>query len=273
MHFLIKFIGTYLNMLAYIFPSHAGKRGFELFCTPFNQRLKKHEFTFLEPAIQPPVEYEGKKIQLYKWGSGSRHILLLHGWKSNSFRWRPLIQSFEGNDVTIYAFDAPAHGLSQGKMLNLILYKNVLTQVLKNLPKMDLAVGHSFGALAIIYALFENPKVAIHKAVIMGAPGEVTDFFDYFKAYLSLNTKAIAAIEKYFIHTIGFSPAYFSSKKMSAQIKLPALIIHDTNDVEAPYHHAENLHRVWENSRLFTTNGLGHKLKSQEVYKEIVDFL
>jgi hypothetical protein len=45
-------------------------------------------------------------------------------------------------------------------------------------------------------------------------------------------------------------------------------MIHDTEDKEAPYTHALAAHQNWKNSKLITTTGLGHNLKSLELIKD-----
>jgi hypothetical protein len=51
------------------------------------------------------------------------------------------------------------------------------------------------------------------------------------------------------------------------------LIIHDEEDAEAPYHYSIPLHKAWPHSRLVTTRGFGHNLRSLSVVKEVVEFI
>jgi hypothetical protein len=51
------------------------------------------------------------------------------------------------------------------------------------------------------------------------------------------------------------------------------LIIHDEKDEEAPYRYAQQIHAAWAASRLITTSGLGHNLKSAQVVGKVKDFL
>jgi pimeloyl-ACP methyl ester carboxylesterase len=54
---------------------------------------------------------------------------------------------------------------------------------------------------------------------------------------------------------------------------LPGLIIHDTEDKEAPYQTALDMNEVWKNSSLITTTGLGHNLKSKELVEQVAMFI
>jgi pimeloyl-ACP methyl ester carboxylesterase len=62
-------------------------------------------------------------------------------------------------------------------------------------------------------------------------------------------------------------------KEFSKSLTLPGLIIHDTEDKEAPYQTALDMNEVWKNSSLITTTGLGHNLKSKELVEQVAMFI
>jgi hypothetical protein len=59
----------------------------------------------------------------------------------------------------------------------------------------------------------------------------------------------------------------------SKSLQLQGLIIHDTEDKEAPFQTAVNMNAIWENSKLISTTGLGHNLKSKELVEEVAKFI
>jgi pimeloyl-ACP methyl ester carboxylesterase len=69
------------------------------------------------------------------------------------------------------------------------------------------------------------------------------------------------------------TPEFFSSVKFAARLNVPRLIIHDEEDPEAPYHYSKPLQLAWGKSKLITTKGLGHNLRSPSVVKEVVEFI
>jgi len=113
-----------------------------------------------------------------------------------------------------------------------------------------------------------NPKL-----IIMAAPGEVSEFVSYYKNVLGLSDRTLNATRDYFITKLGHDVNYFSSKAFTKTISNPGLIIHDQQDPDAPYAHALEVHRNWPNSRMISTTGLGHNLKSTELIKEVARFL
>jgi pimeloyl-ACP methyl ester carboxylesterase len=268
-----KTIGFYFNLLSIIHPKKLKKDGFLLFCNPFARKVKPHQLEFLQKGMADILNLEGYKIQTYKWGSGSKKILLVHGWASHSFRWKNYIEHLVKNDFTVYALDAPAHGLSSGKSIHVVLYAKVINVFLEINSDISSIVSHSIGGFATAYFLDQYKEHTIEKVVIMGAPGEASDFFDFYKQTLGLSTKSVNLIIDEFQAQLGKLPSYFSSAKFAESIAIPALIVHDKNDLETSYNYSIRLNKHWKNSQLILTEGLGHDLKSKEVIKKVTDFV
>lgn len=268
-----KSMGFYFNFLSFVNPKKLKKDGFELFCNPFARKVKPHQLEFLQNGMSDVLELEGYKIQTYKWGSGSKKILLVHGWASHSFRWKNYIEHLTKNDFTVYALDAPAHGLSSGKSIHVVLYAKVINAFLELNSDITSIVSHSIGGFATTYFLDQYKEHTIEKVVIMGAPGEASDFFDFYKETLGLTTKSLNLIIDEFYTQLGKLPSYFSSAKLAESILVPALIIHDKNDMATNYQYSIRLNKHWKNSELILTEGLGHDLKSKELVKQVTEFV
>ena len=271
---LIQSIGFYLNTLAIVAPQYAARKGFELFCWPRRIKMKLHQIEFLNKADEKfKLEYAGKKVQGYRWGNGNKKILLLHGWQSHSYWWRYVINRLSKEEFTIYSLDAPGHGLSEGDFLNLPHYSGLIEQFVSEHKSFHAVLTHSFGGFASIYTLDRLPNLAISKLVVMAAPSEVEYFFKYYQKMLGLSKKTIELITNRFIQVIGHPPSYFKMVEFSKSLRVEGLIIHDKEDKEAPYQTAVDMNAVWKNSRLITTTGLGHNLKSKDLVEEVVNFI
>jgi hypothetical protein len=63
--------------------------------------------------------------------------------------------------------------------------------------------------------------------------------------------------------------------KTIQSIKYEILLLHDREDLEVPYQHAENLIAVAKQARLHTTRGLGHKkiLRDRSCLQTRLDFI
>jgi pimeloyl-ACP methyl ester carboxylesterase len=269
----LKTTGRCLNIYARISPKKAGAAGLNLFCLPFSKRLKTHQRDFLQSARYKTIDFNGKRIQIYRWGQGSRTALFVHGWASHSYRWKNYIESLMENDYTVYAFDAPSHGMSQGRMLTLPIYSDIIHTLVQEIGPLQGIVGHSFGGYAIINWLKNHPQPMDLKTVIMAAPGEVEDFMTMYKEKLGLSKHISQMIDQEFEFRIQKKPADFSALLLAKNFDYPCLIIHDEGDRDTDYRYSEKLNRVWKGSRLQLTQGLGHSLKSAEVTQSVIDFL
>lgn len=269
-----KFIGWFFNILAVFAPRKAGRLGFYFFCTPQSAPLKSHQRQFLNSAKQSVFGYDGLNIRVYEWGNGPVRILFLHGWQSHSFRWKNYIESFPKDEYTLFAFDAPAHGQSDGKYLNLPVYSDVIEKFLEAHPRFHTIVGHSLGSFSLMYTLYRlNNRYAPQQLIMTAAPGEVSEFVQFYQSVLGLSDQALIHIRQSFVTEIGHLPEYYSAKKFVTNIDIPALIIHDEQDDEAPYRHAVQIHQALKNSILINTSGLGHNLRSPSVVRYVTDFV
>ena len=270
---VVRLIGMYLNLLAWVAPRAAGRKGFYLFCIPQRVSVKQHQQTFLGAAENFSFESEGTVLRAYRWGNGPKKILFLHGWQSHTFRWKNYVESFPTEEYSLYAFDAPAHGQSGGKYLNLPLYSKAIESFFEVVSPVHTVVSHSLGSLAMLYSLFRFPELPVRQLAITGIPGEVSEFLTFYQQILGLSNRVMKAIYQVFDELIQHQPEYFSAVRFAQAITIPLLIIHDEHDDETPYHHARRIHEVVKGSRLITTSGLGHNLRSVQVVKHINDFV
>jgi esterase/lipase len=270
----IQAIGVYLNMLALISPKMAGKKGFELFCWPRRIKMKPHQLEFLNKADEKfTIVYAERKVQAYRWGNGEKKILLLHGWQSHTYWWRYVINRLPKEEFTIFSLDAPGHGLSEGDFLNLPHYSGLIEKFIQEQKSLHAILTHSFGGFAAVYTLHKAPQLQVFKLVVMASPGDVQFFFNYYNRMLKLSQKTTTAITNYFIQFIGHPPAYFQMREFAKTLTQTGLIIHDTDDKEAPYKNALAINTTWKNSTLITTTGLGHNLKSKDLVEEVAKFI
>ncbi|MEP2670103.1 MAG: alpha/beta hydrolase [Cyclobacteriaceae bacterium] len=268
-----KLIGTYLNTLSVVAPSKVGKIGFNIFSTPLAPPVKPHHRLFLETASQFTFKSDGIDIQGYQWGKGEKKILFLHGWQSHTYRWKKYIESFSQEEYTIYAFDAPAHGMSGGKYANIPIYSKAIQSFLERSGAMDAIVTHSMGSFATLHLLYHHTQFDLGRIVLLGSPGEANDFISFYQSFTGLNDRTFKYIIDYLEQVFGQAPDYFSAPKFAAALKIPGLIIHDEGDEEAPYAHAQRIHSAWPQSQLITTQGFGHNLRAPEVVEMVRDYV
>jgi len=269
---IAKLIGQYINLLALIAPGYAAQFGLALFCHPFRGKITERQKQFLRSARQFTFAHNNETIVGYSWGNGEKKALLIHGWQSHSYRWKAYVERLVEKGYTVFAFDAPGHGLSTGKFLSVPVYGDVIEKMILRIGTVDAIVGHSLGGFSTLYTLHRNPSLACSRLVVMASPGEAQEFFEFFGTLASLSKRSMNLIIKEFIERFNHGPEYFSASQFASTLTLPGLVIHDEDDDETSVNHSRRIHQQWRNSRLIVTKGLGHNLKSAEIIKEVVSF-
>lgn len=266
-------LGLYLNTLATVAPSKAAATGFQLFCRPYRIPLTEKQLAFFNSADRFQLVHDSTTVQGYRWGSGPKKILFLHGWQSHTYRWKTYIEALPNDEFSVFSLDAPGHGLSSGKFLSVPLYSSIIESFVRESGGIHSAVGHSLGGFSLLYSLYREPELPLDKVVLLAPPGEAGEFISVFKKTLGLTERATNLVIDFFAKQYNVTPDFFSAPKFAERVRAKGLIIHDEEDTEAPYQHVIPLHKAWKQSRLVTTRGYGHNLKSTSVVKEVVDFV
>jgi pimeloyl-ACP methyl ester carboxylesterase len=269
----VKIAGFVLNLMALITPRSAAQLGFRLFCFPFRSPMTPKQKAFLGAGKQDALSLNGLSIETYRWGRGPKKVLLLHGWQSHSYRWKKFIESLDHNAYTIYAFDAPGHGLSTGNFLHVPLYSEVIVRFMERIGTVDSVIGHSLGGFSALYTFRHRPDLRVNKFVALASPGGAREFFSFYQRSLSLSQRCIGLVESYFIELLKHSPDYYWAPDFASSLDVPGLIIHDEEDHETPIDNAHRIHKAWKTSHFIRTKGLGHNLRSETVVKDVISFI
>ncbi|RDY60739.1 alpha/beta hydrolase [Flagellimonas nanhaiensis] len=264
--------GQFFNLYTLFSPKKAAHKAFNLFCTVRKGRILPQQAGYLEKA-KHSVEYiDNHQLQSYHWKGNNGTVLLVHGWESNTFRWRNLIKKLVDADFNVVAFDAPAHGHSTGKLLYVPLYEEAVNHMVKKYSPKYL-VGHSVGGMTLMYHEYKNPNPEVEKMVIIGAPSEFHEIMEHYQDLLRFNNRVMKALDDYILNRFGFRIREFSTSKFAKSNSRKGLLFHDRLDAIAPYHASEKVNKNWKDSQLVSTQGLGHSMHQDEVNEQIIAFL
>ena len=159
--------GQLFNLGVLFNKTATAKKAFDIFCTIRKGNVLPIQKAFLDAAKLERLQVAGHQIQTYHWKGHGPTVLLMHGWESNTHRWRNLIHKLSQNGFSIYAFDAPGHGNSSGKRLQVPLYAEVTRYILDRYTP-DHVVAHSVGGMTIHYVHFVNPESSPEKIITIG---------------------------------------------------------------------------------------------------------
>src|SRR5882757_5644780 len=120
----LAFVYTRLKfkLLVIFSKKKVARQAFQLFCTPFITPPKKVPAVF-EKAEKLNFKLNGLNVNGYRWNHPKPHrILILHGFSSSAYKFSYYAEAFINKGYEVLAFDAPAHGKSEGKTTNAVEY-------------------------------------------------------------------------------------------------------------------------------------------------------
>lgn len=270
--YLPKIIGLRLSSLFLIKPEKAVFKAYKLFSSPRKGKVKPEQEDFLNKAKTTSIKQDSKEVQIYHWKGEGKTVILIHGWDSNTHRWKDLVEDLQKEDYNIVAFDGPAHGNSEGTLLNVPLYSKCLDRMLK-LYQPQFIIGHSVGAMTVIYNQYLKQSPFVEKIVLLGAPSEMRRIMNDYKRILRLSDKFMTALDSFFKKKFDYHFTEFSIASFAKNVEKEALVIHDEYDRVAPIEAARAIHQNLKHSTLKVTEGAGHSLNKEDIRKDILEFL
>jgi pimeloyl-ACP methyl ester carboxylesterase len=264
--------GQYFNLFTLFAPRKTANKAFHLFCTVRKGRIQPQQVAYLEEAKHSVEQVANLQIQTYHWKGEKDTILLVHGWESNTFRWRNLIKKLREANFNIFAFDAPAHGYSFGKYLHVPLYEKTVQHMVQKFNPKHL-VGHSVGGMTLMYNEYINSNPGVEKMILIGSPSEFHEIMEHYQDLLRFNDRVMKVLDNYIQNRFGFKIREFSTSRFAETNSKKGLLFHDRFDAITPYHASAEVNKKWEGSQLVTTEGLGHSMHQEDVNNQIISFL
>lgn len=267
-------IGAQVNVLNLFSSKAAGKKAFTLFCTPRKGGIRPKDQDHLKDCQSEAfLTAEFGKVKAYSWNdTGEETVLLVHGWESNSARWRFLIPLLVAEGYRVVSIDAPGHGATDGPLFNIPLYAEAIRAGVDTYSPAYI-IGHSVGGASVAYFMSHFPRPSVRRAVIMGAPSELGPIIKGFKHILGLNAASVRSMDKYFQFKFNRKTSYFSIKRFCEGIEVKTLVIHDKGDRVCPVKDGKAIHDHLPQSEMFLTEGFGHGLQDQSVFDRIIEFI
>jgi predicted alpha/beta hydrolase family esterase len=268
-----KSVGLYVNVLSYVLPDKATQLAYSLFSEPREGRLTKAKLPkILQETETETFQHNGHDIQTYTWKGNDTVILLVHGWESNASRWKKMLPYLKKTGSTIIAVDAPAHGLSSGKEFNIPQYAKSIDFIVQRF-KPQYLIGHSLGGKTCLYYQSVYQNNSIEKMVILGSPSDFKIILNNYIAMLSLNSKISKGLEAHYLNHFKLELEKFSAKHFASEIKTKGFIAHDTDDKVVLFEEGKKIASTWKDSIFIETNGLGHSMHDEQLYKKVIHFL
>jgi len=273
----IGYYQTKLKTIALVSPRKAAESAFKLFCTPRNGKNKHKAPVIFYKADTLSFNLEGLQIYGWRWKtefSNGKKILLVHGFDSYSYKFEKYVNLLLAQNFEVLTFDAPGHGISEGKTINVKIYRDLIGKVEEIYGPLFGIIAHSLGGIAA--SLAAEKMNNLQKLVLIAPATEteraVNNFLKLIHLDKSFKTEFIQVLEE-----IAEQPlSYFSVSRAIRHIKANTLWLHDTGDNVCPYEDVKPVQEmVLPHVSFYITKGLGHSkiYKDNKVIQQVISFM
>jgi pimeloyl-ACP methyl ester carboxylesterase len=262
----IGFIRTKLNLLSVISKRKTGEEVFRIFSTPL-VKYKGREADIFKKAEKLEFKIGHNLIKGYRCNHPQpKKVLLLHGFSSSCHKFDKYAEALIDKGYEILAFDAPAHGASDGKTVNALDYSDMILKISVLYGPIDSYIAHSFGGIAVSLALEKIPHNKDTKLVLIAPATETKTALNSAFVMLGIQNKMVRqSIDETILNISGKKTEWFSIRRAIKNIQASVLWVHDEDDQITPIADAlkvreDNL----PNIHFMITKGLGH----QKIYRD-----
>lgn len=267
----------HIKILTVFAKRKAAEKALDLFRTPA-RRSQKEWTTLFQKAEKPEFDFDGITIRGFRWNNpGKRKALILHGHESSVLNFEVYIKKLLDKGYEVLAFDAPAHGISDGETLNALQYRDFIISIHERFGPIQSYAGHSFGGLAIPLALEKIQHDENFRIALIAPATETTTTIDRYFRLLQVKDEKVRKHFEALIVEIGGNPSsWYSVSRALQNIKAGVIWAHDEDDSVTPFSDALKVkEQNYPNIKFVVTKGLGHKsiYRDEKVISAIIDFL
>lgn len=239
-------------------PDATLQRAAQLFSTPFASGRERALAAPTLGALESRLDVDGLAIATYVWGDPSRqpYVLFAHGWSSHGTRIATWIEPLQSAGYAVVAFDQAGHGRSGGERTTLPDFACHLMAVARHFGPAAAVIGHSLGGAAAAVALARGLQA--ERAVLIAPAADPLAAMERFSRFVGLGSAFAGRLAAFFEAKTREPIEALQAHRNAPLIARPALIVHDLEDREVPWHEGERYARLWHGARMLTTRGHGH---------------
>lgn len=271
----IGYVQTKFKLLSMISKRKAAEKAFVVFGTPFMKSIRKAP---VKNAEVIHFQLNNKKLNGYRWNHPQpKKALILHGFGSAAHKFEDYALLLIDKGFEVLAFDAPAHGNSEGDTTNAMEYSEMIKQVMEQFGPIENFIAHSFGGISLSLALEQKQHDSNTSVVFIAPATETTSAVDGAFKMLKLKNETVRSeFEKIVLKVSGKQTVWFSMRRAMNNIKASVLWIHDEDDDITPWDDAlkvkEDNHL---NIKFILTKGLGHRkiYHDPDIKNTVIKFL
>lgn len=243
---------------ARLWPARTIEAAARLFCTPFSSSRRRARSAPDTGAAEERLMVDGLDLAVYRWGDPARtpYVLFSHGWSSHGTRIAPWVAPLREAGYAVVAFDQAGHGKSGGERTTLPDFACHLMAVARRFGPAAAVIGHSLGGAATAVALARG--LSADRAVLIAPAADPLAAMERFSRFVGLGAAFGPRLAAFFERQTRVPIDSLQAHRNAPVIGHPALIVHDLEDREVPWHEGERYARLWPGARMISTRGRGH---------------
>jgi omega-6 fatty acid desaturase (delta-12 desaturase) len=260
LNFRMRLLQGYINLLSKISVKSAGRKATDIF--GYTRALIPTPPKDVVPlgAQRFPIENCPGVAHGYCWNRGVGTILLIHGWGADSSTMYSFTRSLQSQGFKVAAFDAPAHGVSPGKVTTMTDFKNAVKAALDALGDVVGIVAHSLGGIAATGALAELAQGhQVRGLCFIGSPATLPAVMQRWSQHiLPVSPEVLQAMHSELWSRNGVPVGHWDIPALGQTLEMPKLVIHARNDKVVPVFDAEFIAGKLGNVSLELYENQGH---------------
>jgi pimeloyl-ACP methyl ester carboxylesterase len=271
-HWRWSVIRAAFGVISAVSPSLAGCLAFSQMIKP--RRRQQRRMIRAQGLRISRMDHHERELHGYAW-EGKKRVLLVHGWDADSTDFATLIPRLQRAGWGGLAYDAPAHGKSDGVRTDFLDMGIALRGILERYGPFEAVLGHSFGAAVAMYQLSQLNGQTPPLVISGGAPTSLIQVFEIYFERLRLSQAVRQDLYWRIEHRLGQPAGEISVTRAVRGLDSELLVIHDRMDPLIPFETAKKLTEAAPNARFLPTKGLGHRgwLRDGSVHDRILRFL
>lgn len=280
----MKLFRWVFRVLQPVSPATAAWLAERLFFTARRSRITPEARAFLATGQRFTLEVEGRRVVGWRWGGGSAEagagagaplVYLVHGWGSRGARLAAFVEPLLALGLGVVTYDALGQGESAPGMTSMPEFARTLQAVVAQHGAPRAIVAHSMGCAGTTLAMSWGLEAG--RLVFLAPAADPPAWVAPFARQLGLRSDVLERVRARSERRLRVRWADLNVPALARALprRPDLLIVHDEADETVRWQDGSAIAAAWPNSRLVTTQGLGHRgvTSDSKVVRQAVDFL
>lgn len=272
----ITVMGGLLSLVGSIWPALTSYFAYRIWFSTPRYKESRREKIWRNSALTESLNFAGKKIIVYRWGTSQQdYVLLIHGWSGRGPQMGAFVDPINEQGLGVVSFDAPGHGASEGHKTNIFEIASVVNEIVKKYGTPRAIISHSFGCMVAALAI-RTYQIPVGKLVTISCPTDTRYLVAGFAIHFNLNEKVMSLFNKKLYRQFGEDLYEKTSANNNLQgTVINLLLVHDKDDQIVSWRQSEKLAEVVSGAKTYYTNKLGHQrlLRDEKVIQQVTEFI